>query len=271
MFKYSRRPGRGNWLRYGDILIYSPETDTFFTSAQIGYPDTEDLKNKRALTQEEEIEEWKKGIATVAIHRKEPVFFQFTKKWPNEKENELVRYAHDLAERYNPQEVYAVPLKTKGELHGALLILMKSGRALSDEDRSLLEGISEGIAGGIAKIKAEEGLRLKANALENSIDPVLMANMEGKLTYVNPAFLKIWGYNREKEVLGRSCTAFLNREQGAREILAVVQEKGYWKGKLIGMRKDGSRFNARLFASLVIGKKGPLQFIAIAEPDKNNI
>ena len=179
---------------------------------------------------------------------------------------ELAGYALDLAEEYNLQELYAVPLKTKGELHGALLILMKSGRALSKEDRSLLDGVAEEIAGGIAKIKLEEELRLKADAIEISINPVVMVNMEGKLTYVNPAFLNMWGYDREKEVLGRPCTEFWK----AKDILTALQKKGNWEGELRGVRKDGSEFNARLSASLIIGKKGPLQFVASIKPDKNN-
>ena len=250
----------------GEILIYNPENNTLSSLAQIGYRREEDLRDNH----HREIEECKESVATAAINRRAPVFFEFEKKEKRKKMNELgserSRYAYNLAAEYNLQAVYAVPLKTKGELHGALLILMKSGRTLSEEDRSLLEGVSEGIAGGIAKIKLEEELRLKANAIEISINPVVMVNMEGKLTYVNPAFLNMWGYDREKEVLGRPCTEFWK----AKDILTAVQKKGNWEGELTGIRKDGSEFNARLSASLIIGKKGPLQFVASIKQDKNN-
>jgi PAS domain S-box-containing protein len=246
----------------GEILIHNPDNNTLSSLAQIGYRRGEDLLGDN---HHREIEEYKQSVATAAINRRALVFFEFDKKEKrkktNELENELSRYAYNLAEAYNLQAVYAVPLKTKGELHGALLILTKHGRTLSEEDRSLLEGVSEGIAGGIAKIKLEEELRLKANAIEISINPVLMANMGGKLTYVNPAFLKMWGYDREKEVLGQPCTEFWK----AKDILTTVQKKGNWEGELIGVRKDGSESNARLSASLIIGKKGPLQFVAVAE------
>ena len=245
----------------GDILIYNPENNLLSRLAQIGYPGTEDLGDNH----HREIEEWKVGVATAAINRRAPIFSELDKKKKkkkveNVKEPKLAMYAHGLAEEYNLQEIYAVPLKTKGELHGALLILMQSGRPLSEEDRSLLKGVSEEIAGGIAKIKAEEELRLKANAIQISVNPILMADMEGKLTYVNPAFLNIWGYDSEKEVLGRPCTEFWKQS-----VLTAVQEKGSWEGDLIAVRKDGSEFNARLSASLIIGTKGPLQFVAVAE------
>ena len=259
----------------GDILINNPENNTLSSLAQIGYHRGDDFGDNHLR---EKIGEWKEGVATAAILRKAPVFFEVDKnknkkeKNINAIENELSSCAYDLAEVYNLQEVYAIPLKTKGELHGALLILIKSGRKLSEEDRSLIEGVSEGIAGGIAKIKLEEELRLKVNAIEISIDPVLMADMGGKLTYVNPAFLKVWGYDGEKEVLGRHCAEFWKQEEeaGAEDFLTAVQEKGNWEGELIGVRKDGSEFKARLSASLIIGKKGPLQFVASVKQDKNN-
>jgi PAS domain S-box-containing protein len=245
----------------GDILINNPENNTLSSLAQIGYRWEEDLGDNH----HREIENWKLSVATAAINRRAPIFFELKKKRNNTNVDERDRYAYRLAEEYNLQEVYAVPLKTKGEFHGALLIITRSGRTLSEEDRSLLEGISEGIAGGIAKIKAEEELRLKANAIEISINPVIMAYIGGKLTYVNPAFLKMWGYGREKEVLGRHCTEFWKQEGGAEDFLTAVREKGNWEGELIGVRKDGSEFNARLSVSLIIGKKGPVQLVAVAE------
>jgi len=238
----------------GDILIYNPDNDILSSYAQIGYLREEETS---------EAEKWEKRIALEAIHRKEAFFFDSTEKGTNE--NELIRTASNLADKYNLQEVYAIPLKTKGVIHGALLIFTKKGKMLSKEDRGLLEGVSEAIAGGIAKIKAEEELILKANAFEISLNPVLMADTEGKLTYVNPAFLRIWGYDKEGDVLGRPYAEFWKVE--TEDIVTAVREKGSWEVDLIALRKDGSEFKARLSASLIIGKKGPLQFVAVAEPE----
>ncbi len=241
----------------GDILIYNHENNLLSSSAQVGYPRMED-RGKRNT-----VDEWKRGIARAAIISKEPIFFVKGEKKGGD-ELFYYNYASELAAEYGLQEIYAIPLRTKGEPHGALLILTKRGRVLSEEDRSLLGGISEGIAGGIAKIKVEEELRVKANAVEISINSVFMADTVGKLTYVNPAFLKMWGYEGENEVLGRSCTEFWRQKEGTEDILIAVQKKGDWEGELTGVRKDGSEFKLRLSASLIIGKKGPLQFVAAA-------
>ncbi|MGB2727472.1 MAG: PAS domain-containing protein [Halobacteriota archaeon] len=241
----------------GDILIYDPVNDILSSYALIGY-------SREAETSE--AEEWKRRIASEAIHHKEVFFFDSTEKGTDE--NELTLTASNIADKYNLQEAYAIPLKTKGMIHGALLIFTKKGKILSKEDRGLLEGVSEAIAGGIAKIKAEEELILKANAFEISRNPVLMADMEGKLTYVNPAFLRTWGYDKEGEVLGRPYGGFWKVE--TEDVVTAVREKGSWEGVLIALRKNGSEFNARISASLIIGKKGPLQLVALAEPEKEN-
>lgn len=240
----------------GDILIYDPVKDILFSYAQIGYP--------RGETSE--AEEWKRRIALEAIHRKDAFFFDSTEKGMNE--NERVRTASNLADNYNLQEVHAIPLKTKGVIHGALLIFTKKGKMLSKEDRGLLEGVSEAIAGGIAKIKAEEELILKANAFEISLNPILMTDMEGKLTYVNHAFLRVWGYDREEEVLERPYAEFWKVE--TEDVVTSVREKGCWEGELIALRKGGSELKTRLSASLIIGKKGPLQLVAVAEPENGS-
>jgi len=84
---------------------------------------------------------------------------------------------------------------------------------------------------------------------------------------VNPAFLKLWGYDRDREVLGRPCLELWRDEAKAEDVLTAVRERGTWKGDLFALRKDGSEFNARLSASLIIGKKGPFQLVAVVTPE----
>jgi len=237
----------------GDILIYDPDKDVLSSNAQKGYPH-----------QNENSEEWKRRIAMEAINRKEILFFDSSNKGMDK--DEIARTAYSLIEEYNLQKMYAIPLKTKGEIHGSLLILFGSRKAMADEDRFLLEGISETIASGIAKIKAEEEWRLKANVLEIFSHPIFMTNIEGRLTYVNSAFLEIWGYDKENEVLGRPWSEFWKDE--SKDVVTAVCEKGSWKGDLVAMKKDGSGYKTQLSTSLIIGKKGPLQIVAIAEPQE---
>jgi len=241
----------------GDIQIYDPVKDSLSSYAQIGYPQEQETR---------EVAEYKRSLALEAINNKEVFLFDIAQKSTTATERD--RLAYNLARAYHLQTVCAIPLKTKGVIHGALLVLTRTGKALSEEDSRLLEGLSETIAGGIAKIKAEEEWRLRASAIDISTQPVFMISTEGDLTCANPAFLKLWGYEREREVLGLHYSEFWKDK--VEDVVTAVRETGSWEGELSAVRTDGSEFNARLAASLIIGKKGPLQVVAVVEPENDD-
>jgi len=111
--------------------------------------------------------------------------------------------------------------------------------------------------------KAEEALRVKDNAITSSINAIAIADMEGILTYVNPSFLKMWGYSNDTEVLGKNSLDFWQLEDKAAEVIRSIQETGSWIGELIGKKKDDSFFDAQLSASMVMDKNGkPIKMMA---------
>jgi len=122
------------------------------------------------------------------------------------------------------------------------------------------DGNITGIVGVTRKIterkKAEEKLRIRDKAIESSINAVAMANLEGNLTYLNPSFLKLWGYDNEEEILGRPAVEFWQAEEEAAMVMRAVLEKGGWQGELVAKRKDGLVFNVELSASLVRDEYG---------------
>jgi PAS domain S-box-containing protein len=102
----------------------------------------------------------------------------------------------------------------------------------------------------------EEKLRIWENAIASSISAIAIADHDGSLTYVNDAFLKLWGYNDEKEVLGKLTTKFWQMEERAAEAVEAVGKDGGWLGELVARRKDGSFFNVQISASMVSSETG---------------
>ncbi len=237
----------------GDILIYDPVEDALASYSSY---------SSHGVS--EEVKECERILAREAIRRKKA--FTFTRFHDSGRgideggeRPEPGEIVTRMVEGYELQELHAIPLKTKGAIHGALLIFTRRGRKLSEGDMDLLEGISESIAGGIAKIKAEEEWRLRANVIEISAHPIFMTSPSGKFTYANPAFLRVWGYEAEEEVVGRPWSDFWVND----DVLGVIRERGSWRGSLVAKRRDNSEFTIPLFASLIIGKKGPLQLVGI--------
>jgi PAS domain S-box-containing protein len=97
----------------------------------------------------------------------------------------------------------------------------------------------------------EEALRLKTFVFDASIAANSISGIDGKLSEVNDAFLRIWGYADKKEVTGIPITDFLLNESDAISIVTALGSIGEWEGDYIGKKKDGSTFIAHALATVV--------------------
>lgn len=102
----------------------------------------------------------------------------------------------------------------------------------------------------------EEEMRVKDNAIASSINAVAIADLEGNVTYVNHAFLRMWGYDDENEVVGKNAVEFWQVTEEAVKVMQVAMDRGGWIGELAAKRKDGSVFNVQLSASVVRDEAG---------------
>lgn len=111
--------------------------------------------------------------------------------------------------------------------------------------------------------RAETDLRIVDSAMACSINAIAIADIEGRLTYVNAAFLRLWGYESEEEVMRRPVIEFWEMADKAREVFSALNREGGWIGELVGRRKDGSTFEVDTAATLVTDKKGnPIRMMA---------
>ncbi len=99
--------------------------------------------------------------------------------------------------------------------------------------------------------KIEEMLRIKDWAINSSINAVALADLEGKLAYINNSFRKMWGYKEDKEILGKPVVEFWQMEDIATEVVSELRNRGFWIGELVAKKKDGSFFDVHLSASMV--------------------
>jgi len=71
---------------------------------------------------------------------------------------------------------------------------------------------------------AEEELSVAYDALNSSVNGVIITNLEGGITYVNPAFLRIFGYTEKAEVLGKNAADLFPGEEVKRfaDVKAII-------------------------------------------------
>jgi PAS domain S-box-containing protein len=117
-----------------------------------------------------------------------------------------------------------------------------------------LMGVAQDI---LERKQAEERIRLLADALQSAQELVTVANHENRLTFVNGAFLKAYGYT-ESEVLGQT-PEFLYAPSNPRGIGRRIYDgtlTGGWRGELINRRKDGTEFPISLATSEIKTNEG---------------
>jgi PAS domain S-box-containing protein len=109
----------------------------------------------------------------------------------------------------------------------------------------------------------EEALRVKDNAIKSAINAIAFAEVGGNLTYVNKSFLKLWGYDSDRHVLGRPAMEFWQEPDKALELMESLRYGRNWKGELVAKRPDGSTFDAQISASMIADGAGtPTQMMA---------
>ncbi|MBV7536678.1 EAL domain-containing protein [Duganella sp. sic0402] len=139
---------------------------------------------------------------------------------------------------------------------GSIFWCLVSGYAL-DQTRAN-EGSIWVFADITERKEAEEKLRLSATVIEHIADGVVVQDAHGTIVAVNPAFTQITGYT-EAEALGkdRTLTRSGRHELSFYEEMWQEQlEKGFWRGELWSVRKNGELYLEFLTVSAVRDPRG---------------
>lgn len=113
------------------------------------------------------------------------------------------------------------------------------------------------VAKDITEEKAKEiELQRFFNIVESSLNPILITDINGKMIYVNPAFVKVSGFNRE-ELIGKNPRIFgsgkLNRKFWDKMWQTISSGK-VWFGEVEDRKKNGEPFYTQLLISPIFDK-----------------
>ena len=104
--------------------------------------------------------------------------------------------------------------------------------------------------------RAEEQLLIKNSAIETSISAIGLADLTGRIFYVNGAFVKLWGYDNTGQVLGKSITEFSDSLEKVQHAVTLMQSGNGYSGEDKGNRKDGTTFDFQISANFVKSEHG---------------
>lgn len=100
--------------------------------------------------------------------------------------------------------------------------------------------------------------KLAESAIQQSNEAVVIADIDFNITLVNPAFVRLTGFN-EQEVIDQPASA-INATWLAPEFMDSInsnlQYKGYWEGETWSRKKDGQLFSEKIKISVVLNQEG---------------
>jgi PAS domain S-box-containing protein len=103
--------------------------------------------------------------------------------------------------------------------------------------------------------EADEALRIKDRAIATSLTAIAITDAAARIIYVNPAFVRMWGFESADEILGRPPTEFAEPDAAA-ALIHHLETHGSAQGELVARRKDGTTFDITLSANAVYDQQG---------------
>ncbi len=182
----------------------------------------------------------------------------------------------DIVDNQDPRLAIALQKRAKeGRFRGELNLIDKNGISFPAEISSQIfklqngETLSSVFIRNISELKiAEVRLRKLAQAVEQSPESIIITDLDGKIEYVNAAYLKNSGYDLE-EVFGQNPRI---RKSGKTltdtyvELWETLRKGETWKGKFINRRKDGSEYTEFAIISPLRQPNGQItHFVSVQE------
>jgi len=105
-----------------------------------------------------------------------------------------------------------------------------------------------------AKLAAE--LVEKKYLIDSASSAICTSTLEGIMTYVNPSFLEIWGFEDDSQVIGKPFPEFWMVSEISDKIMGDLQNKGAWGGEIEARKKDGTLFDVQVSTATVYDETG---------------
>ena len=146
--------------------------------------------------------------------------------------------------------------------NGEIRTVIKNADIIKNEKGEFIGGVES--FEDITHIKqAEEKIKIFSHSTESAMEGIAIVNLEARFTYINAAFVEMFGYSKET-LLGKELTFIYSQGKDAQSKLQAAVEgtkKGKWKGELLARRKGGRCFPIEVNSSIVKNDSG--QVIAL--------
>jgi len=145
-------------------------------------------------------------------------------------------------------------------IDNAIVSKTRSGKTYIDKAYDIRASkLKDGIVISCRDITQQKHIEREKKKVEKAISSAIygfaMADKNGYINYVNNAFLQMWGYSEEIEVLGRHATDFWKDPYSAQKIIYFLDRNDGVYEELTAKKKDGTEFPVMIVANTFEGDK----------------
>jgi len=97
--------------------------------------------------------------------------------------------------------------------------------------------------------KAEALLRAVHNAVQNSSTGIAIADTSGKISYLNLAAAKLWGFDRTRDLMGRLIQDLLPDPAQGKALVEIVLKGGNYTDEIVLSNPNGAPVHVRVMAA----------------------
>lgn len=163
---------------------------------------------------------------------------------PQKKQHPATRYPVVALHRDGQEfaaDLSLAPLRQAGQDYGVITL-----RALSEREET------------------ERQLRLKSDALDNSLTAFGIVSRQGHLIYANRTLLRLWGYDNLADMVATPVTNHCIDPNTLPKIMSAVAKRGQCSVEFTARRKDGSTFETLMAVHASPGEHGTRTYTGTA-------
>lgn len=157
---------------------------------------------------------------------------------------------------------WVADLYSQPEVKSQVEIELADGRILECSSSPML--VSEWGGGRVWHVRdtterkeQQRALKIMESAIGSSVNAICFVDLDGRITYVNQAFLDMWRVgSSQAQAVGRDVLEILGDPAKGRDVWKIVMRKNSWRGQVTAKRLDGSKFYAVMGANLLRDEAG---------------
>jgi PAS domain S-box-containing protein len=159
--------------------------------------------------------------------------------------------------------IMCVSVRSQGKPIGVLSIQSYTPNAFSEEDMRTLQALADHCGGALERIQVQEAL-LESDELYRALvgaspNAISVTDLEGRIVFVSPKALELFGESSVAEVNGRSMMDWVSRDEQERayaNLRHLIVEGQLRETEYILVKKDGARFSAEVNAAILRSADG---------------